>query len=384
MDVNFYDFEFNHLAVFPRSISVNFELKYCGFGAVEVHFSLAETEVITLLQDNPYMIFTVGDMAAIVTGFKVSEEIEVFGRTPEWLLTKRGVLPFEKTASAEEIVRSAVVSSAEDFVALGEFSEVGEVRDYKTDKVRLLYDVVVEVLEAEELGFRLRPDFILKTFVFEVFRGEERIALISLSNRTAYDMVYLVDKQDMVTKSGWYERKILDMGGWDAYNNSPSLSDKNDKNAYTFYEITSETYYQSGGKYYPVEVFGLSCPKGLYLYSDTVDGKWKVSAERPDTVWVYIENPEVQGFKKWDAVLSGTKTEAEAIEEIRSLTVKEKSESEIKSLEYGKDYSLGDIVRVQFEFQDFKKTQRKRVSSVNIYFDVDKSGITPVFSNVEE
>ncbi len=384
-DVFFYDFDFNLLADFPRIVSLNIEKKYCGYGKFEIHFSLSETEVITLLENNPYLFVVVGENSAIVTGWRIEEDIAVFGRTPEWLLTKRGVKKFSKSGiTSEEIARYAVSSSAGDFVELDEIKGVGEVSNYSTDNVRVLYDVVCEALERQALGFSLVPDINLKKFVFSVYQGNESLCMISPSNRTAFDMKYTVENQDMVTNSGWYERKFIDMGGWDAYNNSPSLSDNKSSNAYTFYKITSETHYKNGDKYYPVERFDYNCPKGYYLYSDTSDGKWKVTSIKPDTIWVYIGNSAATGAKKWDAVLSGIKTEEEALAEISQLKRIEETETETKSIKYGMEYDLGDIVRVQTEFGEFKKTENKRVSSVHIYFDTDKSGVTPILSSLEE
>ena len=57
MDVRFYDFEFNRLAEFPRFISWNYDKKYCGFGNVEIHFPIKETEVIELLEKNLFLFF---------------------------------------------------------------------------------------------------------------------------------------------------------------------------------------------------------------------------------------------------------------------------------------------------------------------------------------
>ena len=59
-DILFYDFDFNLLADFPRVISLNINKNYCGYGTAELHFSLAEVEIITMLEENPYIFFTAG------------------------------------------------------------------------------------------------------------------------------------------------------------------------------------------------------------------------------------------------------------------------------------------------------------------------------------
>jgi len=382
-DIIFYDFDFNRLADFPRFISLNFTKNYCGFGTAELHFSLAETEVITLLEENPYLFFVAGENSAIVTGWKIDEDIAVFGRTPEWLLTKRGVQAFSQTgATAEEIARYAVSMAAGDFVVLDNLAGAGTAQSYSIDRVRVLHDVICEVLEGQNLGFKVVPDIPLKQFVFSVYAGQESLCMISPSNRTAYDMKYTVEKQDMVTNSGWYEQKFTDMGNWDAVNNSPLVLNNQTSNAYTFYKITSESYASNGDM---IERFGLRCTKGYYLYCDSKDGIWKVDAKKPpDTIWIYLDNSKETGARRWDAVLSGTKTETEALSEISQHKRNEKTESETKSIEYGTDYALGDIVRVQTELGDFKKAEKKRVTSVSIYYDVDKAGVTPTLNSLEE
>lgn len=381
-DILFYDFDFNLLADFPRFISFNLTKKYCGFGTAEIHFSLAESEVITLLENNPYMFFVTENEAAVVTGWRIGEDIAVFGRTPEWLLTKRGVEAFKNTgATAETIARAAVTSAAGDFITLNDLAEAGTAMSYSIDKVRVLYDVVCEILNVQELGFKVEPDIARKSFVFSVYSGQERLCLISPSNRTAYDMTYTVENQEMVTSSGWYERKFNDMGKWDAVNNSPRIYDNQASNAYTFYEISSESYDADGDF---AERFGVWCQKGYYLYSDAASGKWKISAAKPDTIWLYIGNACVSGAKRWDAVLNGTKTADEAVTEIAQKKRQASSQTEVKGVEYGTDYKLGDVVRVQTEFGDFKKTEKKRVTSIDIYCDVDKSGVTPILNSLEE
>lgn len=373
-DVLFYDFDFNLLADLPRFISLNFNKNYCGFGTAELHLSLADAEVITLLENNPYLLFVSGGNAAIVTGWKVGEDIAIFGRTPEWLLTKRGVAQISQTSATPEVIaREAVSSAAGDFITLGDLAGVGTAQDYSTDKVRVLHDVVREVLKAQKLGFEVAPDIKAKRFVFRVFSGAERLTLLSMSSRTAYNMEYTVEKQDMATNSGWYERKFVDKGDWSASANSPALTSGKTENYFTYYKITT-----AGTR------FGLSCTVGSYLYCDTTDGVWKMTANKPTTKWVYVDKSLKSGAKKWDVVLTGTKTGEEALAEIALKTRQESSSAKTKVVEYNTDYSLGDIVRVQLEYGNFKKSTRRRVAAVSIYYDVDKSGVDPTLESLEE
>ncbi len=376
-DILFYDFDFNLLADIPRAVSVNIEKNYCGFGTAEMHFSIAESRVLEILQQNPYVFCKYGEDTAIVTGWKTGKDIAVFGRTPEWLLTKRGVKPFEENGkTAEEIAIYAVRSSAQDCMDVVDARGLGEAINFSTDKVRVLHDVVVEILEPRGLGFAVIPDIPSKRFIFSVYSGAEQSCVVSLSNRTAYDFVYTVEKQDMATASGWYEQKMENMGDWDANANLPVLFDNLSENMYKFYRIEVDSKD-------PVERFGLVCRKGCYLYCNTADGKWKVSQSLPKTEWVFINKSNMIGAKRWDAVLTGTRTADEAQSELARRCQSDILQTEVRRMEYGKDYRLGDIVRVQFEYGDFKKVEKKRVDSISLYYDTDKCGVSPTLKSLE-
>ncbi len=379
-DIIFYDFDFNRLGDFSRLISANMEKKYCGYGSAELHFSIDEEQLIELLENNEYLFFTAGDNSAIVTGWQLGEDIAVYGRTPEWLLTKRGVQPLSFSGNTAETIARAFVESVADFIAPGELADVGTATSYSTKDIRVLYDAVCEVLSAQKLGFKVTPDIAGKKFVFEVYEGMEKLSILSASNRTAYDMKYTVEKQDMVTNSGWYEQRYTDKGGWNAQANNPVLLNNQPSNAYTFYKITSADYSIDGEM---IKRFGLWCRKGTYLYCDNPQGEWKIAEDKPDTVWVYTGNSAETGIKKWEAVLNGTRTAEEARTELLQKTAIATADCEVRRLEYGKDYSLGDIVRVQLEFEGFRKTEKKRVAAVNIYYDIDRSGVTPILNSLE-
>ena len=371
-DVRFLDFEFNRLGEFSKHTSVNFVRKYCGFGTAEVHFPVSVGDVIGILNENDHLMFAYGDNVAVVTGWKIGEDIAVFGRTLEWLLTKRGVGAFSVLQmSAENIARKSVVDAAGDFVVQGEVCGAGELMDYSTDEVKVLHDLLCDILEPCGLGFEVNADFENKQFVFRVYSGEERRVLVSPSNRTAHRQVYTVEKQNAVSDSGWYLRKYLFMGDWNAEKNNPTLHQGRQGNFYKYYKISV------GYK----DRFDMNCVEGEYLYCDNENGMWNTCVEKPVSGWVYKANASVEGAKRWDAVLKGAKTVSEASLEISKMAVRESSSMETCHIDYGVDYCLGDVLVVQTEFGDFRKTEKKRVTSVNIYYDVNGNGVAPVFGD---
>ncbi len=370
-DLIFYDFDFNRLNDYRKFISSNWTINYCGYGSFEAHFPKTQTDLIEMLDKNTYLLCIQGDNQAVITGWQIDEDIAVFGKTPEWLMTRRALNAFSFTATYSNLIANSIVNSGmNDFVTVLPSGLLGTVSAYSTSEVRFVYDIICEVLDKDKLGFSLRADIANKRFVFRPYNGTARKTVVSESNKSAHNMLYTKELQDYTTASGWYQRKMENMGSWDAANNSPALVQLSAVNAYHYYKITSDG-----------TQFGLECKKGDYLYSDVATGTWKTAASVPASVWVYINNTTARGAKRWDFVLNGMKTYAEAQAELRTKKISETIGAELRRLEYGTDYQLGDTVRVQFEAGNFKKTLTKRVSGVQIFYDVDRQGICPILSD---
>ncbi len=366
-DLIFYDFDFNRLLDVRKFISVNFTINYCGYGDFEAHLPKTAGTVVSMLEQNPYLICIFGDNQAIITGWQLDDDIAIFGKTPEWLMTKRGLNLFSVTNSYPAAIANQAVSSAMgDFVNVTAAASGGSLTSYSTSRIHTVHNVVQQILKKDSMGFSLRGDIQNKRFVFRTYKGITRTVVVSPSNKSAHSMVYTKELQDFAC-GGWYLRKPENMGGWNASTNTPYISNSLSQNAYRYYKITA-----SGSQ------FGLTCTKDSYLYSDTADGSWKISASVPSDVWVYESLSALSGAKKWECIMDGTKTLAEAQAELRERTITETVDTELRRLEYGTDFDLGDTLRVQFEFGEFKKTITKRVSGVRIFYDVDRMGICPV------
>ena len=380
MDVRFYDADLSRLGDFPRPLSVNIQEVYCGYGTAEVHFSLNEAEVFDILEENELVFLCAEGHWAVVSGWQVGEDIAVYGRTLAWLLTKRVAQPYSFADVTPEEAAIAIVQSAEDFVVTAECSYLGEKGIFESESPCTLYDGVYKALKPAGLGFLVEPDLVERKLVFRVYEGALRECLLSPSMHSACGMEYTVEKQDAVSNCGWYRHKIVDMGEWDAINNEPRLYQQNEGNAFTCYKITSASY--SGGDM--VERFGIWCQKDHYIVSDNQEGTWTSYKEKPSTVWTYFDGGEKTGLCKWEAVFSGTMTPTEVKDELSALVPKEVIDAETLRASFGQDFSLGDKVRVQYEFGNIKRSQIKRVASVNVYFDVDKSGVRPTLEKLEE
>ncbi len=316
-DVLFYDFDLNVMGVFARHISLNMTKKYSGYGTLELHFPRSEARLIELLSKGDYMIVDCEHGQAIVTGWRIDDDIAVFGKTPEWLMTKRAIADFKAEAmTGERAAYSAVQSGMGDFVTVCAEKGLGSQADYETEGAKTIYDIVQDIVLADRLGFRLYIDFDDKTFNFEVYSGKESNALFSQSARTAHDAVYTREIEKKASGGVWYEKKSVNSSG----------------------------------------------------------------AEVRE--WVQTDFGDEVGARCWNAILSGIKTDCEADAEAkRRYTAKEHIECGVRRLEIGKDYDLGDIIRLQFEYEAFKKTMKRRVCAVEIYSDSNGFGITPILED---
>lgn len=316
MDLIFYDFDLTPCLVVRKYVSLNITLKYREYGTFEAHFPPNNAKLITLLKDNRYLICGFGDITAIVTSWQIEDDIAVFAKTPEWLMTKRGLAPLNRTAELPEATaRYAVSTAMSDFVTLDSAVNKGTAQAFSTSGAKTVYDIVTSALTGTNLGFRLCADIKAKKFVFSVYGGTEKTVMLSQSNKTAYDMTYTNEIQDMATGGVWFEKKTTDKDG-----------------------------------------------------NETTE--WAQTAAGTET-----------GAKRWEAVLSGTKTADEAQKEADAKAAKESISCLVRSLEYGKDYALGDTLRVQFEKHGFKRTLKNTVTGVEISCDSKGQETRPILES---
>ena len=175
-------------------------------GTFEMHLPIRK-DVITMLNEHPYIVALQGEKQAIITGWQLKDECTLYGRTCNWLLTRR-VTPAceEVTDTAENLVRSFVAQAFGDvteFVleeAQGILAEVcfGLRYDQST------FDAVQSCLEQGNLGHRLWFDVSGKRWVFQVIPGTEKKLILSESNRTAHESAYEEDILNYYS-GGWYQ-----------------------------------------------------------------------------------------------------------------------------------------------------------------------------------
>lgn len=376
-DLKFYDKDFTPLAVFPRCTSVNWTLNFCGFGTAEIHMEKTE-EVVRLLTENEYLFITQGDFQAVVTGIKIDTECVIFGKTPEWLLTKFLICNFRASnyistgISASSVSCGAVKTAIGDKVTLitepDESDESNKSGFFKEGAVSV-YEIVESLLKSENLGFSFRFNVTDKSFTFKTLKGKENeLLIISEEYKTSYDESFTVDLQKEASGGIYYHEPVY-CGEWDADLNEPYLS------------VTPSNF----GKYYTVITagtkFGLTFSVGDKIFCTGKNGRFHRTKEAkafPVTIL-----PEDKGIFSWSAALDKT-NENEANEELKGFKTEKITSFKTKNLVFGKDFSLGDILKTSYSSGDFCVTDKKIVTSVHLWEESGDFGCVPTLEKIIE
>lgn len=376
-DIRFYDFEFRLCHVEGRAVSSNWTIYRNKIGSFEGKFD-AGSDLIKLLLEQDYLVLTQGTKQAIVTGFQIEgNAVTVYGKTVNWILTRRAIPKF-KTRSVEmqkdvETIARYVVSSAfsaEDHFALGEVVGFGEFRDFWRNTTHPVFDVVSECLEHEKgAGHRVIFDISSRQWVFQVTKGTQRRLIISEGGHNACGMKYTKDLQDYYN-GGYYAKQVKDMGEWDAAANVPPLSTPSASNFGTGYRVSK------GGRFNDI-----SFDKDDYIICINPDYAWEKSDELGD-YWLYVPS-EKEGIYRWEAVLSGDST-GEARQDINKKEMSRTISCEAMDLKYGRDYQLGDSLRIQVEYGGFRKTQEQIVDGISFWYEYNNIGEKPILKGQEE
>ncbi len=310
MTLLFYNFEFEPVCAQTRVISSSWTVYYNGVGRFEAHLPL-ESDAVETVVSNRYLVARQGNFTAIVTGYELLDELIVYGRTCNWLLSKRitpAVAATEEMPAllAEKFVKAAFydVENFETGLTCQTDKSVFEFREATT------LEAVTACLDTVKAGHSLVFDFKNKKWVFNTFLGGETGLIISEANKNAYDMRVSSD--------------ILD--------------------------------------YATCGVFDLLSDEGA------------VSTE-------IEKEPDKTGIYRWQAKLAES-SESEATASLDEKKVRYEATSKNHGIKLGRDYELGDIVRVQIIKGAYRSTIKRRISGVEVQFAYNKCSEQPIFEEV--
>lgn len=182
----FYDYEFNLLFIEPKIISWRLTKYFNEIGTFEAHLPLS-SGATRLVLENEFLVVGICGEYAIVTGKQVAEELIIYGRTCNWLLSKRVLLPFESTQTTTgDFIKDKFESvySACENVVFGNM-ESGDEHTFSSESPKLLSESVFDALSADKLGCEFVFDKVRKLWVFNLLKGEDKLLMISEANKNA-------------------------------------------------------------------------------------------------------------------------------------------------------------------------------------------------------
>ena len=389
-DVRFYNFECKLLHIEHRLSSCNWTFYENDIGTFEMHFSL-DSALSSVLAENPYLVAVQGEKQAIVTGYQLLEEGVLYGRSCNWLLTK---FLIAETFNTKSLFDNKVIAdeNAETVckyllsVGMGQIESVvfEENQSVKFGDVFLenagissVFDLVKTCMSKAGGGHTLRFDMANKRWIFSLTKGEKLAVSLSEDNQNAYDVEYLSDLLDF-SSGGYYQQEIEDMGEWDIYKNSPSLSTKQTSNYAKGYRVRlseSETGYKEYTR------FGITFENGDYIVCKNPEGVWE-KAYRLESFTERI-SPTLSGIYAWETVLEG-KSRSEAEKALAEHNISRKIVLKARNFIFGRDYQLGDIVLQKLVKGEFSSCVMRKITGVNLWYEADETGEQPIFTEGEE
>ncbi len=330
-DIRLYNFDFNLLCIENNVISSNWHLKNNGIGSFEMHFSI-ESEMTACVKENldiinnKLVVISQGKKQGIVTGIRLRKNCEIYGKTCNFLLSKRLTPKFSTSSleikkDVESIARYCVSNAFSDVdnFRLGDVLGFDEMYINGKHFWRNVYNPTNEVVQAlmdnGGGGYSVLFDIKNKCWVYNTTKYRENNLLISVGMKNAYDM----ENTQMIgdyCSCGWYEKQ-----------------------------------------------------------QELVDGV------RPDPVWTYITREEKSGIYRWEGRLDGL-YESEAIADLKTKKVSDETEVSLRNLYFEKDYNLGDIVKLQYKFGAHEKTVKKLIYEIILSYENNKISEKPIFKEV--
>ncbi len=449
-DIRIYDFDFNLLHIEHNIKSAYWTVYYNGIGTFEGTFPLSGA-LIDVLFHEKYLFLTQGALQAIITGKTADGQITVYGKTPNWILSRRTVPAF-KTSEMESEAYEDVVKYVLETAFPEEFaSELILTNMVQSDKPAEHFwrntrnpasDVIRDKLDDLLLGHRVVLDTAEKKWRLELYEGADRPYIVSEANRNVTNVTLSEDMQDFAA-CGWYRKETKDKGGLNPAKDSlPQASAARYGEYYTFeYEEDDNPRPQyPAGSYYVcadretgawkvcselpelsefaeqtfswcgfAPVYSGVWEASRYLpekkpenyghyyriandspviYPDYKDGSYLICLDKYRGAWEVTDTlPEVipdtpRGMKRWEVSLSAD-SESEAKTELAKKAWKQTVSGESAGLVLGRDYHLGDTVRLQIEKGGFCETVTKRISGAELWWESGRIGEKLIFKEDE-
>ena len=379
-DLRVYNFEFTLLHIEHDVISSHWTLKYNGIGTFEAHFPL-KSGIVPVVMNHSYLVAVQGDKQAVVTGIQAGDDFVIYGRTVNWLLSKRTVSDFDTEQTQSTNFRTVVKYVTDQAFrynsdypvinfAVSNDCPVKDVGAFWRNTRNAAYDVIHDLcVRADNSGHRLVFNISKKQWVLELYQGTNLALMVSEANRNASELTISRDCLDFAT-DGWYERAMKDQGDWDPEENTPDVTVPHMDMVYDYYRVSEDG-----------TVGGTAYKSGDYILCGT-DGYFTQVTEI-NSVWERIGNSDLSGIYRWEEKLTGS-TPSEAAGQLANKKRNDDVTGQTCRLIYGTDYQLGDTVRLQCKIGEALFSYRKRISEISMSYENNTETVRPVFGEDEE
>ncbi len=380
-DIRIYDYEFQLLHIEPQIKSAYWILRYNDVGTFQGTFPLS-SGIVDIVLKNRYLILVQGELQALISAYSVDKDkLTVFGKTVNWILTKKtiGAFDADKDWKTENIIPNLNPGTVANYIVKSAFQKVDDfiVSDFDVVESSLnlqrteradIETVIKEYLDLHELGHRVRLDIPNKKWIFEVYQGAVQDTVLSEQNRNLYDVTISDDAQQFYC-SAWYKREWEDLGTWEVGDNNTSKPPK-----YAQYYKIKNVPKDSDEELRPTT---FSYPNGSYYANADTSSLSKyadVYSELPVLEEKAISNKDFSGLYDWETSLSG-KTEQEVLDQLGQKKWTHKIDGKVRNMVFGSDFGLGDVFRVQVQIGSYFEESQKAISDVDIWWEPGNVGV---------
>lgn len=334
MIIRIYDRDMNFLGQIENIFSLQWRRKYTSCGEFEAHFPLTAYNVQLLKLENLFYLKgkkECGIIESISISYDKSKEIVIKGRFASSYFYRRIIKgTYNFNGRVETSMRELVIKADIPGVVLGSDNGYTEKVSYQATYKNIL-TYIEKLSQASDIGFRLRPDFDEKKWIFETFKGVDR-------SDGQYDIPRVIFSQ----KNGDIEKAA--------------------------YSANSKTYAnvcyiggQGEGPARQIEITGSTSSTGLDRREIFINGS-------------DISKENISDFEYKNALIERGNTTLNSNMLAESL---EKEDKIRGNYNYPSDYDLGDIVTNRFEY--WGMSSNDRVTEINEVYEHGVMKAVPTF-----
>lgn len=334
MIIRIYDRDMNFLGQIENVFSLQWRRKYTSCGEFEAHFPLTAYNVQLLKLENLFYLKgkkECGIIESISISYDKSKEIVIKGRFASSYFYRRIIKgTYNFNGRVETSMRELVIKADIPGVVLGSDNGYTEKVSYQATYKNIL-TYIEKLSQASDIGFRLRPDFDEKKWIFETFKGVDR-------SDGQYDIPRVIFSQ----KNGDIEKAA--------------------------YSANSKTYAnvcyiggQGEGSARQIEITGNTSSSGLDRREIFINGS-------------DISKENISDFEYKNALIERGNTTLNSNMLAESL---EKEDKIRGNYNYPSDYDLGDIVTNRFEY--WGMSSNDRVTEINEVYEHGVMKTVPTF-----